>query len=158
MVRDALRRRGRRASSSSVLVLASRAESEPLDGAREDALEPERADDIDGEPEHDGWSPIRPRRPLARHVGDRFHALQHLDTALRLACFAGLVAKAVDKALNVLSLSLLAFIGGLLLCEFLSAGPFEPLEIAGVIGQPRRIEMEDAIADFSQQIAIMTDQ
>ncbi|HJK90294.1 MAG TPA: hypothetical protein RMH85_20840 [Polyangiaceae bacterium LLY-WYZ-15_(1-7)] len=40
----------------------------------EDALEPERADDIDGEPEHDGWSPIRPRRPLAR-LGDVAPAL-----------------------------------------------------------------------------------
>ena len=56
--------------------------------------------------------------------GDRFHAFQHLDPALRLAGLGGLGAEAVDEAVEVRHFALLRFVGRLLRRQPGGAGPF----------------------------------
>ena len=84
-----------------------------------------------------------------------FHALDHLDAALRLARFRCLVAKAVDEALQVLDLLLLPGIHRLLQRELLGAQLLELAVITGEQVDSFVFDVRDARTDLIEKISIV---
>src|SRR5436190_23349082 len=111
-----------------------------------------------------GWAEARRLRQAQRHrrrIGDqrdRFEPRQRLDPALRLARFRGLVAEAVDKALQPLALALLPLRQRRLTRRGLTAGPQKCVETAGIERELAVIEMQGRGRRGIQQLPVMADQ
>ena len=89
---------------------------------------------------------------------DQFHPLQRLDPALRLAGLGGLGAKALDEAMQVRALALLALVQGLLLGQALGANALEGRVAARVQRQAPLFDVGDVADHRIEEVAIVGDQ
>ena len=83
------------------------------------------------------------------------HSFEHLEPALRLARFRGLVAKPIDEALDVLNVLLLARIHGLLLRKLFCTLRFKLAVVAGKELQLSIFNVSDARTDLVEKIPVM---
>ena len=95
---------------------------------------------------------------LDQRLGDRLHALEHLDPALRLAGLAGLVAEAVDEGLDVGALGRLPLARLLRQDHPLAAGALEPVVAARVEGELPAFEMTGLLRHRVEKVAVVADQ
>ena len=104
----------------------------------------------------------RREREFERAVGvrrrDLLHPLERLDAALRLLGLRRLGAEAVDERLQVRDLPLLLHVGRLLQRELLRALALELRVVAGVGLELSRVEMDDAVDDAVEKIAVVRDE
>ena len=90
--------------------------------------------------------------------GDALHARQRLEAALRLARLGGLGAEALDEGLHVADLALLARVQRRLLGQLGGALLLEGRIVATVGARPPVLDVDDAVADAVEELAIVRDQ
>ena len=84
---------------------------------------------------------------IGQHGGNALHALQRLDAALRLLGFRGLGFEAVNKALQLGHLVLLARKGSLLLAHLLGAHGLEAAVVAAVAREASIVDVQRDLRD-----------
>ena len=90
--------------------------------------------------------------------GDALHALERLETALRLTCLGGLGAEPLDERFHVANLALLAHIERGLLGELSGALRLEGRIVAAIGVHLPVLYVDDAVADAIEKFAIMRNQ
>ena len=104
----------------------------------------------------------RREREFERAVGVRrrnpLHPFERLHPALRLLRLRRLGAEAIDERLQMCDLPLLLHVGRLLQRELLRPLALELRIVAGVGLELARVEMDDAVDDAVEEIAVVRDE